>query len=115
MAISGMFHRMKQNAAGLATICILSTMLVVTVSGTLSLYLSQEETLRANYPYDAWLSASAEDMDQGALLTRLDAGLADIAEELGLTIRLEDSKVALWDSELGEAERELSLIHIYRI
>ena len=37
---------------------------------------------------------------------RLDAGLADIAEELGLTIRLEDSKVALWDSELGEAERE---------
>lgn len=106
VAISGMFHRMKQNAAGLATICILSTMLVVTVSGTLSLYLSQEETLRANYPYDARLSASAEGMDQGALLTRLDAGLADIAEELGLTIRLEDSKVALWDSELGEAERE---------
>ena len=33
VTISGMFHRMRQNARGLATICILSTMLVVTVSG----------------------------------------------------------------------------------
>jgi putative ABC transport system permease protein len=43
VTISGMFHRMRQNARGLATICILSTMLVVTVSGTLSLYLGREQ------------------------------------------------------------------------
>lgn len=53
VTISSMFHRMRQNARGLATICILSTMLVVTVSGTLSLYLGREEMTRGMYPYDA--------------------------------------------------------------
>ena len=52
IAISSMFHRMRQNARGLATICIFSTMLIVTVAGTSSLYLGQEEILRANSPYD---------------------------------------------------------------
>ncbi|MEA4869783.1 MAG: ABC transporter permease [Christensenella sp.] len=61
VTISGMFHRMRQNARGLATICILSTMLVVTVSGTLSLYLGREEMTRGMYPYDAqvYVPASA--------------------------------------------------------
>jgi len=53
VTISGMFHRMRQNARGLATICVLSTMLVVTVSGTLSLYLGREGMTRGMYPYDA--------------------------------------------------------------
>lgn len=35
--VSGMIYRMKQNAVGLANICILSTMVLVTVSSTVSL------------------------------------------------------------------------------
>ena len=37
-AVSGMIYRMKQNAVGLANICILSTMVLVMVSMTVSLY-----------------------------------------------------------------------------
>ena len=50
IGISGMMYRMKQNAVGLANICILSTMVLVMVSGTLSLYLGTEETLKEYYP-----------------------------------------------------------------
>ena len=40
ISVSGMLYRMKRNAVGLANICILCTMVMVMVSGTLSLYLS---------------------------------------------------------------------------
>lgn len=56
VSISGMFHRMRQNARGLASICIFSTMLIVTVTCTLSLYLGQEEMLRRQLPFDVELS-----------------------------------------------------------
>lgn len=51
-AVAGLLHRMKQNAIGLANICILSTMVLVTVSTTITLYQSCEETLNQMYPYD---------------------------------------------------------------
>lgn len=54
--ISGMLYRMKQNAVGLANICILSTMVLVTISTTLSLYIATEQTISNQYPYDAILS-----------------------------------------------------------
>ena len=51
-AVSGMLHRMKRNAAGLATICILSTMVLVTVSTTLCLYVGVNEILNKMYSRD---------------------------------------------------------------
>ncbi len=38
VAVSGLIYRMKQNAAGLARICILSTMVLVVISSTVSMY-----------------------------------------------------------------------------
>lgn len=52
IAVSGMFQRMKQNAAGLATICILSTMVLVTVSTCGALYLGQEDMIHSLNPND---------------------------------------------------------------
>lgn len=49
-SISGMIYRMKQNAAGLASICVLSTMVLVMVSTTVSLYAGMEDLLRGRYP-----------------------------------------------------------------
>ena len=43
ISVSGMIYRMKQNAAGLASICILSTMVLVMVSTTTSLYAGMNE------------------------------------------------------------------------
>lgn len=51
-AVSGLLYRMKQNAVGLANICILSSMVLVTVSGTACLYLGMEDTLDRAYPHD---------------------------------------------------------------
>ena len=51
-AISGMLYRMKRNAAGLATICILSTMVLVTVSTTVCLYMGVSEILDQMYCRD---------------------------------------------------------------
>lgn len=49
-SVSGMIYRMKQNAAGLANICILSTAILVTVSTTVCLYTGMEDVLRTRYP-----------------------------------------------------------------
>ena len=48
--VSGMIYRMKQNAVGLANICILATMVLVMVSGTVCLYLGTEDALKSSFP-----------------------------------------------------------------
>ena len=78
--ISGMLYRMKQNAVGLANICILSTMVMVMVSGTLSLYLGVGDAAERAYPADlsgvARYDPEAEPAFDGtALLSRLETGL----------------------------------------
>ena len=66
-AVAGLLHRMKQNAVGLANICILSTMVLVTVSSTVTLYQSCEETLDQMFPYDIqvvqYLTGYGEDVE----------------------------------------------------
>ncbi|MCM1568942.1 MAG: FtsX-like permease family protein [Roseburia sp.] len=50
VSVSSMVYRMKRNGAGLASICILSTMVLVMVSATTSLFLGAEESIRTRYP-----------------------------------------------------------------
>ena len=50
ISVSGMIYRMKQNAAGLATICILSTMVLVMLSSTVSLGIGTEDSIAERYP-----------------------------------------------------------------
>jgi len=52
VSVSGMIYRMKQNAVGLANICILSTMVLVMVSTTTSMMVGMEEIIRNRYPAD---------------------------------------------------------------
>lgn len=49
-SISGMMYRMKQNAAGLASICVLSTGVLILISTTVCVYLGTEDSLRVRYP-----------------------------------------------------------------
>ena len=55
ITISGMLYRMKRNAVGLANICILCTMTLVMISGTVSLYLGTEGVVEVRTPAD-WTS-----------------------------------------------------------
>jgi putative ABC transport system permease protein len=50
ISVSGMIYRMKQNAAGLANICILSTAVIIMISTTVSLYMGVEDVLRNAFP-----------------------------------------------------------------
>ena len=52
-SISGMIYRMKQNAMGLASICILSTGVLLMLSTTVSLNMGIENSLSDMFPYDA--------------------------------------------------------------
>lgn len=66
ISVSGMLYRMKRNAVGLANICILCTMVMVMVSGTLSLYLGSEEQVNVCCPSDVvvettYYASSTED------------------------------------------------------
>ncbi len=65
--VSGMLYRMKQNAAGLASICILFTCLLVTVSTTFSLYTGVDDAVEKRCPQDIRLSFSGpteEELEQ---------------------------------------------------
>lgn len=59
--LSGMLYRMKQNGTGLASICILSTMVLVTVSSTVGLYVGQEDSLRNQHPFDLEITTQVPD------------------------------------------------------
>lgn len=50
VAVSSMVYRMKRNGAGLASICILSTMVLVMMLGAGSLYFGAEDSLKTRYP-----------------------------------------------------------------
>ncbi len=91
IAIGGMFQRMRQNAKSLATICILSTMLIVTVSGTLSLYLGQEDMLSSMHPYDVSISI---DPDKGAeAISNFDSAVTALAGDYNVTLSADKSKL----------------------
>ena len=61
ISVSGMLYRMKQNAVGLSNICVLSTMVLVTISSTVSLYIGKEDVLRTRYPQEVYITNSVSD------------------------------------------------------
>ena len=52
VSVSSMAYRMKRNGAGLASVCILATMVLVIISSTTCLYFGQEDAVNARYPHD---------------------------------------------------------------
>ena len=52
VSVASMAYRMKRNGAGLASVCILATMVLVMISSTTCLYVGQEDAVNARYPRD---------------------------------------------------------------
>ncbi len=89
VSVSSMTYRMKRNGAGLASICILSTMVLVMMMGAGSLYFGKEDSLNTRYPND--INASIDFLTEGnehlyssekevAFLSRVD----EVLEEYGV-------------------------------
>lgn len=60
ISVSSMMYRMKQNAVGLASICILSTMVLVTVATTASLYFGMDNVINNRNPYELSVTVSQD-------------------------------------------------------
>lgn len=88
-AVSGMLYRMKQNAAGLASICVLSTMVLIILSTTVSMYAGMDDELTARYPSELSVYSRYQEVpDQSNSLTEQ---IHDAIKAQGRTIRHETS------------------------
>lgn len=88
-AVSGMIYRMKQNAGGLASICILSTMVLVIIASTVSLYIGVDDELKTRYPMEAVTYVNYLEVDDNVDSVR--DHIRQIIEDEGRTITDEKS------------------------
>ena len=68
ITVSGMMYRMKQNAVGLANICIMSTIVIVLVSVTVSLYAGMENVIMTRFPSELYVEVSDSAQQQEEVL-----------------------------------------------
>lgn len=88
ISVSNLIFRMRKNAAGLATISILSTMLLVTLVGSINIYVGGKDYLTTLYPKDYNIMVTSAKTDKNAALLQT---VKEVAREKGLTdARYED-------------------------
>lgn len=73
ISVSSMMYRMKQNAAGLASICILSTMVLVTVATTTSLYLGKKDVEESRYSRDIAIKTNVQPEQVKKIISKVSA------------------------------------------
>ncbi len=86
VSVSSMAYRMKRNGAGLASICILCTMVLVMVSSTVCLYIGTEDSLRAYYPRNICLDT------QASKISTIDSETTEKIRELSDQVLLENGQ-----------------------
>lgn len=88
VSVSSMAYRMKRNGAGLASICILATMVLVMISTTVSLYFGVEDSLNTRYPFDlnVTVNPSGAESFTGENTQRLIDALTTAVTDEGLEI-----------------------------
>ena len=83
-SISGMMYRMKQNAVGLANICILSTGVLIMLSTTCSMYAGMDNLLRNRFPRNIQVKGTALSEKQ---IEEVDQAVAQVEKERGLKLK----------------------------
>ena len=80
ISVSGLLYRMKRNAVGLANICILSTMVLVTMGSTSALYAGMEKSYNERFPRQLMIagynstSEKLKEIENNAKLSAKEAG-----------------------------------------
>ena len=77
ISVSGMIYRMRQNAVGLANVCVLCTMVLVMVFSTLSLWLGMEDTLNSRIRADIDVRSKSTD------IAALEAAVDEVLQQAG--------------------------------
>lgn len=83
-SVSGMIYRMKQNAVGLANICILSTMVLVMISSTVSLYMGMEDILKTRFPRDVQITNYHPDQENEEKIQEI---IEEVTKEKGVHVK----------------------------
>ena len=98
ISVSAMAYRMKRNGAGMATICILCTMVLVILASTVCLYAGTDSMVNAICPQDVNLTMGLEARageENGERLDAMQQMALDVTEEMGLTPENITSQCAL--------------------
>jgi len=85
ISVSSMMYRMRRTGAGLASICILATMVLVTLASTGSLFIGSEDALRARYPFELQLRLTVDKPSD--LTPELIAQVDSLTEDVPMTGR----------------------------
>lgn len=80
VTVSGMLYRMKKNAASLANICIFSTMVIITLVCTITLYRGLDSMGYYAYPYDASADYGAGDLER----EKVEEKVKELEEKYGI-------------------------------
>lgn len=83
VSISGMMYRMNKNAVGLASICILSTMVLVMISSVLFMFVGNEDSVNSRFPAEYKIESISGD----PLFERSVELLAQNARDEGLVLK----------------------------
>lgn len=114
VSVSSMSYRMKRNGAGLASICILATMVLVMISSTTCLYFGTEDSLRARYPRNVNVSVwyneqeNMSDESVSAYRDKINAAAADVGMDNALDYRCIATSGVLVDGGLRTGEASIT-------
>lgn len=114
VSVSSMSYRMKRNGAGLASICILATMVLVMISSTTCLYFGTEDSLRARYPRNVNVSVwyneqeNMSDESVSAYRDKINAAAADVGMDNVLDYRSIATSGVLVDGGLRTGEASIT-------
>lgn len=119
VSVSGMVYRMKCNGAGLASICILATMVLVMISSTSCLYFGANDSLSTRYPRDINVgvfcdskSYALDDEHIAALRRSIVEACGDAAVDDEISIRSASTSGLLLDGNLISDPAEVDLLDI---
>lgn len=107
ISVSGLLYRMRQNAAGLAGICILSTSVLVMLSSTVALYVGMDDVMRNRFPRNIMLTADRTTPEEESVIT---AAVKEVLAREGLpeqnTLTYRDLSLLVINGEGGTFELE---------
>ena len=86
VSVSSMAYRMKRNGAGLASVCIIATMILVMISSSSCLYFGAEDSANMRYPRDINITLAGETPEQitDGNIERYRRAIADYTSERGV-------------------------------
>ncbi len=116
VSVSSMAYRMNRNGTGLASICILLTMVLVMLSSTTALFTGSEDSLHSRYPRDFnmdFTSTSPDAIEEQAIAPARENILSFLAKQGTAPEHIYDYCMGYASGYLGDGEFQYDLDNIY--